>query len=134
MLPDREINAIKAVHSDWLEHELAGNAEGVLELCTEDAIWLPADGSILKGKAEIRRWLGEPGPPIKELRVDEPQIAGSGSFAYKFSTYSTSYLSSGSSELTRVAGTHLWILHKGQAGAWRVVLATWTSTSSEGAV
>lgn len=127
-LSDEDIQAIRTIHRGWLHEELAGNAQGVLEFCTDDVVWIPASGPLLRGKAEIRRWLRQDQPDIKSLRVSDPEIEGSGSFAYKLSTYSSSFVTPGGSEVVTVEGAHLWILRKDRADRWLVALLTWTST------
>ena len=82
----------------------------------------------LAGKEAIRKWLESDKVEIKSLEVANLQIHGSGSLAYKTGDYSTSNVEPHSSEIYRVSGTHLWVLHKSSDHEWQVAVVAWNST------
>ena len=123
-LSNRDLQDIKDLHDLWIAKEVEGDAVGVLELCTDDVQWLAPGLEILVGKDAARNLLVEPSVEIREIQTGDLRIRGSGSFAYKTSTYSTRYAADGSSEVRVISGTHLWILRKTD-GQWQVALVTW---------
>ena len=123
-LSNRDLQDIRDLHDLWIAKELEGNALGVLQLCTDDVQWLAPGLEILVGKEAARELLAEPSVEIREIQTADLRIRGSGSFAYKTSTYRTRYAADGSSEVRVTSGTHLWILRKTD-GEWQVALVTW---------
>ncbi len=123
-LSNRDLRDIRDLHDLWIAKELEGDALGVLQLCTDDVQWLAPRLEILVGKEAARELLAEPSVEIREIQTADLQIRGSGSFAYKISTYSTRYAAAGSSDVRVTRGTHLWILRKAD-GQWQVALVTW---------
>lgn len=126
--PEQDVRAIQDIHYRWLSEERQGNPVGVLQWCTEDVRWIPPDSPLLAGKEAIRKWLESDKVEIKSLEVANLQIHGSGSLAYKTGDYSTSYVEPHSSEIYRVSGTHLWVLHKSSDQEWQVAVVAWNST------
>ncbi len=127
--PEQDVRAIQDIHHQWLNEERRGNPVAVLQWCTEDVRWIPPDSPVLAGKEAIRKWLKTDEVEIKSLEVTNLQIHGSGSVAYKTGDYSTSYVEPHSSEIYRVKGTHLWVLHKSSDDEWKVAVVAWNSTS-----
>ncbi len=123
-LSNRDLQEIRVLHDRWIARELEGDALGVLQLCTDDVQWLVPNSGFLVSKEAATELLAEPGVEIREIQTADIRIRGSGSFAYKTSTYSTRYAAAGSSEVRVMRGTHLWILRKTD-GEWRVALVTW---------
>ena len=123
-LSNRDLQDIRDLHDRWIARELEGDALGVLELCTDDVQWLVPNSGLLVGKESARELLAEPGVEIQGIQTADIRILGSGSFAYKTSTYSTRYAAAGNSEVRVARGTHLWILRKTD-GKWQVALVTW---------
>ncbi len=128
-LSNRDLQDIKDLHDLWIAKEVEGDAVGVLELCTDDVQWLAPGLEILVGKDAARNLLVEPSVEIREIQTGDLRIRGSGSFAYKTSTYSTRYAAAESTELRVARGTHLWILRKTD-GRWQVALVTWQLATS----
>ena len=123
-LSNRDLQDIRDLHDRWIARELEGDALGVLRLCADDVQWLVPSLGLLVGKEAARELLAEPGVEIREIQTGDIQIRGSGSFAYKISTYSTRYSVAGSSEVRVTRGTHLCILLKTDC-EWRVALVSW---------
>ena len=126
-LSSNDLQAIEDIHKRWIDAELAGDSLEVLRLCTDDVLWIPPDSPVLEGKEAITRWLKGTEVEIKSLEVTDFRIGGSGTVAYKIGNYTTAYKARGSSEVSRVKGTHLWILQKIRNGEWRVAIVTWSS-------
>lgn len=120
---------IKDLHDRWVACELAGDVQGLLQLCTDDVQWLVPDRGLLIGKAAARALLAEPGAQLRAIETADVRIRGGGSFAYKTSNYSTRYTVADGSEVRVNRGTHLWILRKTD-GEWQVALVTWQAATT----
>jgi ketosteroid isomerase-like protein len=125
-LAEEDARAIEAIHARWIADELAGNLTAVLDVCTEDVIWLPPGGRPLRGRQTILHWLSGPPVRIHDLRLSNLEISGDGRVAWKTCDFVTTYQPHGAAVPTIDRGSHLWVLHKGDDGVWRVVVATWT--------
>jgi ketosteroid isomerase-like protein len=121
-----DVRAIEAIHARWMSDELAGNAAAVLDLCSDEVIWLPPGGRPLRGRKTILQWLSGPPVQIRDLRLSNLEIAGDGRVAWKTCDFVTTYQPFGNSLPTIERGSHLWVMHKEDDGVWRVVVATWT--------
>ena len=128
-LSKEDLQQIEDLHDRWIACELAGDAQGVLRLCTDDVQWLVPDRGLLVGKEAARALLAEPGAEIRAIETADVRIRGGGSFAYKTSNYNTRYAAADGSEVRVNKGTHLWILRKTD-GEWQVALVTWQATTT----
>ena len=86
-LSNRDLQDIRDLHDRWIARELEGDALGVLQLCTDDVQVLAPNSGLLAGKEAARELSSEPGLEIREIQTADIRIRGSGSFAYKTSTY-----------------------------------------------
>jgi uncharacterized protein (TIGR02246 family) len=129
-LSSNDLQAIKDVHNRWIEAELAGDSLALLQLCTDDVVWIPPDSPVLEGRESITRWLKGAKAEIKNIQITDLRIGGSGTMAYKRGNYTTIYKGSGSKEVMEARGTHLWILQKMGNGEWLVAIVTWNSIES----
>jgi ketosteroid isomerase-like protein len=125
-LSDADVEAIRHLEGRWLSEELAGNLSGVLDLCSEDVVWLPPGLPALEGKAAIQAWLKGPSPRIEDLRLSNVRLRGHASLAYKLADFRTRYVPAGSDSSITIAGTHLWVLRRQPGSVWRVALVAWT--------
>lgn len=125
-LSNTDQQAIEQVHDRWIADELANNSMGILQLCTDDVMWIPPDFPALVGKEAIRQWLSAADVEIKDVHVASLRIDGDGSVAYLTSNYSTTYIAERSAVMAKVDGTHLWILRKMADGEWKVAIITWS--------
>jgi uncharacterized protein (TIGR02246 family) len=126
VLDDTDVQAIRILEQCWLAEELAGNADAVLEFCTDDVVWMPPTAPTVRGKAAVRAFLAGPPARIEELHVSNVRIDGDGSIAYKVADYQTRYVPDGSTDSVRSSGSHLWVLSRGAGSTWRVTLVAWT--------
>lgn len=125
-LSNADRQAIEQVHHRWIADELANNSMGILQLCTDDVMWIPPNVQALVGKEAIRHWLSAADVEIRDVHVASLRIDGDGSVAYLTSNYSTTYITERSSVMAKVDGTHLWILRKMADGEWKVAIITWS--------
>jgi uncharacterized protein (TIGR02246 family) len=125
-LSEDDVRAIEALHDRWIADERAGNARAVLDLCDDDVLWLPPGGRPMRGRQTILHWLSGPAVSLHDVTLSNLEIAGEGRVAWKTCEFVTTYYPEGANRPVIERGSHLWVLHKTDAGEWRVVVATWT--------
>jgi ketosteroid isomerase-like protein len=140
-LADEDVREIERVHSSWMEFELAGDGERVMELCADDVELWPPDGKRVVGRGAVSAQVSGGTAMIHGIEISDRRIRGSGGVAYLTANYRTTFSSdfssdsdsSGSSEDAApesapglATGSHLWVLRK-VAGKWMVCLVSWTS-------
>ena len=125
-LSAEDVRAIETLHDRWMANERAGNATAVLDLCEDDVLWLPPGGRPKRGKQTILHWLSGPPIVVHEHSLSNLEIAGDGRVAWKTCEFVSRWQASSNQPPVADRGSHLWVLHKNDAGDWRVVVATWT--------
>lgn len=95
-LSSNDLQAIEGVHNRWIEAELAGDGLAVLELCTDDVVWMPSGSPVVEGREAIARLMEGAKAEIRSLEITDLRIGGSGTVAYKTANYSTTYAVEGS--------------------------------------
>jgi uncharacterized protein (TIGR02246 family) len=126
-LSDQDVEAIEAIHDQWIREELAGNSSQIVELCTNDVMWIPPDAPPLVGKEAIAQHLNDNSVNLKDVQIRDVVIRGSDSVAYLTSNYCSRFVAEGTFEMQEASGTHLWVLRNTGAGVWRVAVVAWSS-------
>ncbi len=122
-LAPEHVKAIARLHQMWIDMELAGNSAGVLNLCTEDALWMPPDGPLLVGTAALDL-LEDPDVQVRDINITNLKVRGSGNVAYLTSHYTTRYTVPGNPAEHVGHGAQLWILHN--LPPWKVAVVSWS--------
>jgi ketosteroid isomerase-like protein len=130
-LSDQDVQAIEDIHNRWISEELARNNARIVELCTNDIVWMPPDTLSLVGKEAIAEYLNENDTDLKDVEVTDVVIRGNDSIAYLTSRYHSRFVAVGASEVQRATGTHLWVLRKTDGRVWQVAVVAWNSSASE---
>lgn len=126
-LSEQDRKAIEAVHSRWIQEELAGNATRTIALCTADVKWIPPSSPPLETKDAISSYLNGNRVDLKSIHIKDLEIRGSDTIAYLTANYHSQFSIAGQAEPQESTGMHLWILRKTTDGMWRVAVVTWTS-------
>ena len=126
MLSDSDHRAIEGLQRRWLAQESACEADALLELCTEDIIWMPPTGRTLRGRAEVLDWLGGQPQTTDEVTLTNLKIDGDGRLAYKVADFRTSSTQAGSDETLVSSGSHMWVLRRGIDDSWKVAVVAWS--------
>lgn len=127
--------AIRAVHRQWLEHELAGNRSGILALCVDDVVWLPPHEPALRGKAAVAAWLAAlPKTRVRRIEITNLRIQCAGGLACKLADFATWLGPAKRAGDRPVVGTHLWVLREVAPGRWRVAAVTWSIVKADQAI
>ena len=131
MLADVDVRAIEALQRRWLDEERAGHPTAILDLCTEDVVWMPPAGLALRGKAGVEAWLNAPNVRLEDICLSNVRIDGHGLVAYKVADYRTRWIPAGSSHPVTSGGSHLWVLRRQMDSTWAVALVAWSSCDAK---
>jgi uncharacterized protein (TIGR02246 family) len=124
VLSEADQLSIRRLHDAWLEAELRGDAEAVLDLCTQDVEWVPPSGPPTFGREAGRDLLLASVVRLLSIQIMDFVLDGADGRAIKVCRYETAF------ELmkTRVRGvtrgTHTWKLEQ-QVHGWRVASVSW---------
>lgn len=126
-LPERDLAAIRELHDRWIRAELTRDIPKLIELCTDDVRVLPPNAQVLIGKDVAAKFLAADETTVKDIRIEDLVIRGSGSVAYITARYFTKFALSSSEQTHEATGLHLWILRRTEEGTWQIEILAWTS-------
>jgi uncharacterized protein (TIGR02246 family) len=126
-LSEADISAIRALNDQVVEHERAGNWEGVASLLTPDAMLFPANRAPWQGGAALRAGIDSMQLKVAQLHASLAVIEGRGDLAFVRGNYHEVLTMGGSPAESEDSGTYLWILRKQADGRW--LIAEWMGVS-----
>ena len=122
------LEAIARVNKKFEEMVSIGSAEGVAELYSEDAIVLPPDAKIVRGREAITKLFGglfeSMGLKSVQLETRDLQIAGDEETAYEVGEATLQLEKDGASATAVAKYVVVWIKID---GAWRLHRDIWNS-------
>lgn len=110
------------------EAMMAGDTEGPLAYYDENAISMPSNSPMLKGKAAIAQWTKEMaamGVKFNKVEFSEVQIEASGSLGYEVGTYDMEMEIGGMAVPDK--GKNVCVWKQQQDGSWKVLVETWNT-------
>ena len=111
--------AIRQVIATWLDASMSGDKAKVLELMTDDVVFLRPGQPPMRGKAEFASAQSTQGKPRIVARSDVQEIRVLGDLAYCWNKLTVEITPEGESKTIAQSGDVLSIFRK-QAGAWRL--------------
>ncbi len=106
-LSDEDIAAIRAGHEAWVQVLLAGDWAAAAAWLTEDAVWMPPNNTVVRGRAAIEARLAER-PAVTASTVTLVEIDGRDGLAYDRHTYSITRQRVGCPNRSRTQARHSW--------------------------
>ncbi|MBI1940805.1 MAG: nuclear transport factor 2 family protein [Acidobacteria bacterium] len=120
-------DAVLEIHNRWLSLERGGKSSAVLDLCTDDVLWLVPGLGAVRGRVAVELWLqSQPKVRIESLDSSRVEIEVSGGLAVKTADFRTQYRSTQSTIASVISGTHVWILRETAKGEWRAAKVVWS--------
>jgi uncharacterized protein (TIGR02246 family) len=129
-LTEGDIAAIRAAaEQEVVEATLAGDWERFAATFTEDAVRLPPDELMHKGRPAIRQWAEDNWSPLTfaEFAMTVQDVDGCGDLAYAWGSYSATVKVPGLEEPVKDIGKFLTVLRKQPDGAWLASVAMFNS-------
>lgn len=85
-LSDADHQALDAVEEGFKEAMLAGDGEQIASYYAEDAILMPPNAPMVRGRAAIADFMSE-FPPVTEISLSDEAVEGVGDAVYTYGTY-----------------------------------------------
>lgn len=119
--------AIRAVADQYVKATLAGDAKAIAALYTEDAVEMPPNQPMVKGRAAIQQHYEKlfAAGKISRFTLAHLETRSTGDTGYDVGTYDQGITPSGASEVADT-GKFVVVL-KRTGGAWRVAYAIYNS-------
>ena len=123
---EADVATIKAFFAPYSPAINSGDLDGWISLFTDDAIFMPPDSVILKGKEagrEFARPFYEQLDMEISISIDEIKVFGNWAFArwsYKFQ-----YTPKSGGETTQQNGKEIWILKRQTDSSWKCTHCIW---------
>ena len=109
---------------------MAGVTDMTMENYTDDAVSLPNNGPLLKGKQAIKEYYAkmmEIGVKFSNVDFVTTDVQVGGPFAYEIGTYVMTMEIPGMPEPMTDEGKYITIYEHGKDGKWRVKVETWNT-------
>jgi uncharacterized protein (TIGR02246 family) len=130
-LTDADRKGIQAVTDRWLDAMRKNDSTAVAATYTEDAMLLPPNAPVVKGRTEIRHFVGQ-FPKITSFNIKLTEMEGDGNLAYTRGTYDVSLMAPGAKTPDKDSGKFLEIRRKESDGSWLVLRDIWNSDHPPG--
>ena len=130
-LSDADKKGIQDVTDRWLKAMENNDSTAVAALYTEDAMLLPPNAPVVKGRAGIRHYLGQ-FPKITSFKAPLEEIDGNGDIAYTRGTYEATMMPPGSKAPVKDSGKFIEIRRKQPDGSWLIERDFWNSNAPPG--
>ena len=121
--------AITQVADAYVKASLAGDAKAIADLYTEDAVEMPPNQPLHKGRAAIQQYyekLFASGVKLSAFTLDHIETRATGESAYDVGTYRQSMTPPGCSGPSSESGKYV-VIMKRTGGAWKVAYAIYNS-------
>ena len=119
---------IKAAHRAFAEAAIRHDLEGIVSVFAADAIIMPPDAEMVKGRDAIRRhWKGALDGGLSDLKINPTRIDVIGDVAIEIGHATLSIAPAGAAAASaKVKYIEIW---KKVRGRWRVYRGTWNARS-----
>ena len=123
------LDGIKGVADAYVKATLAGDAKAVAALYTEDAVEMPPNQPMVKGRTAIEQYYQKgfgSGNKISAFSVTHLQTEAAGDLGYDAGTYQQTMTPAGGDKPVSDSGKYVVIL-KRAGSAWKVAYAIYSS-------
>jgi uncharacterized protein (TIGR02246 family) len=121
----RDVSGVAQISARWAKEWSAKNLEAVIALYADDAVFLPATGSRVTGRAANRDLFEKAlAANTSELHLESKVTERSGNLAYDSGDYEEKTISGGIARSGR--GNYLAVFRRDGKNQWRIVEHMWT--------
>ncbi len=125
-LSDEDIAAIRAGNQAWVQALLAGDWAAAAAVHTEDAVRMPPNATVIRGRAAIEASLAEI-DTFTAAAATSVETEGRDGLAYDWVSYSVTFQRMGMTEPITNIGKGLVIWQKQADGSWQAHRVIWNS-------
>ncbi len=124
-----DATAIKAVADAYVKAVMAGDAKAIAALYTEDAVELPPNQTMIKGRSAIEQYYQKEfssGTKMSAFSVTHIQTEAAGDLGYDVGTYQQTMTPAGGEKPVSDTGKYV-VITKRAGSAWKVAYAIYNS-------
>lgn len=121
-----DVSAIKATIKPWTEACLTRDWDALLDLCTDDVMFLPPDEPVVAGK-QVRSWL-ESYPEIRRFETEFDHVEGQDQLAVARGHLTMTVLPAGTNEPLTIHGKFVDTFRRDARGSWKYASVIWNSS------
>ncbi len=125
-LSDEDVAAIRAGRQAFVQAQLAGDWAAAAAVHTEDAVRMPPNNTVVRGRAAIEAGFAEI-DTVTAFTVTSVETEGRDGLAYDWVSYSLTLLLEGMTEPSTETGKGLVIWQKQADGSWQIHRVIWNS-------
>ncbi len=125
-LAPSDVAALETLIDEWINLCLDRNWDGLLDLLTDDVVFMPPGEPMVSGKHDIESWLGE-FPVMTEFSSSVSHIDGRADMAALRGSFDMT-VDAGEGEMARLVGKWMATYRK-EGGHWRCVTDCWNLDS-----
>ena len=114
------VGKLEENHASFEELSNAGDIDGLLEMYTEDAVYVAGPGRHLRGRAQIRSGLEQLGS-VGTTRLELVDLVEVGDLAYERTRWTTE-IPGENGETTEMSGDSTVVLRREADGKWRILV------------
>ena len=126
-LGDNDRAEIEAVVSAISEAALAGDWDALVGQFAEDAVLMPPNSPIIRGRTDFKAMLESFDPDFSAHSIELREIDGCGDIAYAWGNYTETYTVSGVPEPIEDVDKLMFVFHKQPDGPWFVAAEIWNT-------
>jgi uncharacterized protein (TIGR02246 family) len=122
---------IAEANAKWIDGMKRGDAEAVSQLYMEDAILLPPNAAMAKGRKAIKddfETMMKSWVKLTDMTLVTLEINGSGDFAYEVGNYAMTFEIPGGNPPVSDTGKYLAIWKKQADNTWKYHVDSWSSS------
>lgn len=127
-LSDADVAAINQIEQDFAQAAVSEDWDRLAALFAEDAIRMPFDAPMERGRAAIRAAYAAV-DSVTEWTVLESQVEGEGSLAYARQAFAVTAFLGGVPGPFSYTGKSVTVLRRQPDGAWLIVMDIWNSNA-----
>jgi len=119
--------AIDETNRRFVEAFSHGDMEGVASVYSEDAVLLPPDAAMVRGRTAIKDfWQGVREMGVKEAALETVEVQHEGTTAYEIGAYTLNIQTPGAEQSTQ-RGKYVVVWKRQNDGSWNWAIDIWNS-------
>ena len=126
-LSEEDVAAIRSLGEALDEAALASDWGALAALLTEDAVFMPPNGTTMEGRAAIQESIESIGLVMTEHTFEFTDVGGQGDIAYGRANYTETFTVGGVAPAIEDAGKVLGILRRQPDDSWLIAVWCWNS-------
>jgi len=123
--------SIEALTDKAEKDMMAGTMDSTMANYTDDAVSMPNNGPLLKGKKAIKEYYSQMmtmGMKFTRVEFVTTDVQVGGSYAYELGTYSMTMEMAGMPSMSD-EGKYVTVYERGTDGTWRIKVETWNTNT-----